>query len=39
MQLEFPDVERLHKTRQLEKMVGKGLWGVSFSTSIVSIPH
>ena len=25
----FPDVERLHKSRQLEKMAGKGLWGVA----------
>lgn len=28
-QAEFPDVERMHKAKQLEKMVAKGLWGVS----------
>lgn len=26
---EFPDVERLHKAKQLDKMCSKGLWGVS----------
>ena len=24
----FPDVERMHKAKQLDKMMGKGLWGV-----------
>ncbi|KAL4452648.1 hypothetical protein ABPG75_008310 [Micractinium tetrahymenae] len=29
LQAEFPDVERMHKAKQLEKMVSKGLWGVA----------
>jgi hypothetical protein len=29
LQVEFPDVERMHRAKQLEKLVGKGLWGVS----------
>jgi hypothetical protein len=26
---EFPDVERMHRSKQLSKMAEKGLWGVS----------
>ncbi|KAI7836357.1 hypothetical protein COHA_009779 [Chlorella ohadii] len=29
LQQEFPDVERLHKAKQLDKMCSKGLWGVA----------
>lgn len=28
LQAEYPDVERMHKARQLAKMAEKGLWGV-----------
>ena len=36
---EFPDVERLHKAKQLDKMCSKGLWGVRslFSAAAVGI--
>ncbi|PRW61071.1 exonuclease mut-7 [Chlorella sorokiniana] len=29
LQHEYPDVERLHKAKQLDKMCSKGLWGVA----------
>jgi hypothetical protein len=29
LQADYPDVERMHKARQLGKMAEKGLWGVS----------
>ena len=34
LQAEFPDVERMHRAKQLDKLVGKGLWGVSTGTAI-----